>query len=144
MNASKVRYLSRTFSRETLLFLLATLTLTSCDEGVTNRVDRELGWHKVTPYFAERHGAEIGYVTVPNLTQRVEFFMWGIPKEDEDDDEEPRIIAECSRDLIDLKDTDSYTDLERIAVAAEEQGCDRAILSGHKAYLVEARFYGPD
>ena len=34
--------------------------------------------------------------------------MWGIPKEEDDEDYKARIVWECSRDLVDLRDTDNY------------------------------------
>jgi nitrogen fixation-related uncharacterized protein len=114
----------------TLVFWFATR------ESPEQKIDREVGWKKVTPYYTTTHGVEIGQVTVPGHTQRVTFFLWGIPKESYlDEDEEPRIIGEMDRDVY-VKDQDDLAGLDRIALAAYNHGGTGVILTEHKAYLV--------
>lgn len=122
---------------KTLVLVLVPLVVlfTSC-EGEGHKIDREVGWREVKSYPATTHGIEIGRLTVPGHTQRVTFYLWGIPKEAYlDEDEEPRIVGEMDRDVI-VDDPDDLSDLGRIALAAYYHGGLRVILTKHKAYLV--------
>jgi hypothetical protein len=117
------------------------VVLTGCGESFEQRLDREVGWHEIKPhvYDAKVGGIEIGTVTVPGRTQRVTFFMWGIPKDSLADDEEPYVIGEMDRDLHMVLSSDEdlkYSDLGKLAAAAYYHGGSRVILTRRKAYLV--------
>jgi hypothetical protein len=77
---------------------------------------------------------------VPGHTQRVTFFLWGIPKESYSSDveeEELEVRDELDRDAwINVKDRDDWPELDRIAFSAYNHGSLRVILTKHKAYFV--------
>jgi hypothetical protein len=99
--------------------------LTACGD----KRDLEVGWHEIEPHRdAPIRGFEIGSVTVPGHTQRVRFYMWGIPKDDDLADEDPYIFGEMDRG--------PSSELGALALAAYNHGGMRIILSGPKAYVV--------
>lgn len=68
-------------------------------ESSEHKIDREVEWKEVKPYYTTTHGVEVGQVTVPGHNQRVTFYMWEIPKEAYiDQNEKPKIIGEMNRD----------------------------------------------
>ena len=125
---------------QSVIFLLAAVVaLTSCRESEEHRIDREVGWQAIKkPYYKTTHGLKIGEITVPGHTQRVTFFLWGIPKEDYyDEGDEPLVIGEMDRDAdFNSEGSDDLGDLDRLAIAAYNHGALRVILAEHKAYLV--------
>jgi hypothetical protein len=118
----------------------AAVLLAGCESN-EHRIDREVAWKDVKPYDVTKHGVDIGWITVPGHTQEVRFFLWGIPREEEEymKDDQLQICATMDRDaesheIMSKHETDNLGDLTRLSIAAYNHGFGIVILTERIAY----------